>query len=150
MAFATTTTTMSSSPKGTKPVSSCGLIHATIDKLSPSADSGASFEFWYLYSRINENAAPRGIEGDDDKMHIIFQNIDTTAFSLMQNTWNAIQLAARLVDAPPNELHTEAFVDEAKDVAARLQTPITIIQGKELEEQGFGGIYGVEKASQAP
>lgn len=63
------------------------------------------------------------------------------------HTSEGIQLAARLVDSPPNELHTDAFIQEAKDVAAAVSAKILIIQGKDLEAQGFGGLYGVGKAA---
>ncbi|KUF90743.1 hypothetical protein AM588_10002847 [Phytophthora nicotianae] len=60
---------------------------------------------------------------------------------------DAIQLATRLVDAPPNELHSDAFIAEARAVAQRTNSKITVIQGEELRENGFGGIYGVGKAA---
>jgi hypothetical protein len=33
---------------------------------------------------------------------------------VLENSKYGIQLAARIVDAPPNEMHTDAFVDEVK------------------------------------
>lgn len=65
-----------------------------------------------------------------------------------------IQLAARLVDTPPNVLHTSAFVEEAMAVARGLGdvagVTVKVIRGEELAEQGFGGIYGVGKAAVEP
>lgn len=78
-------------------------------------------------------------------------------------TWNSvrtdlavaaegIQLAARLVDTPPNILHSSAFVDEAMLVAHALGRGVSVkvIQGEDLAAQGFGGIYGVGKAAAKP
>jgi probable aminopeptidase NPEPL1 len=66
----------------------------------------------------------------------------------VQNTVDNIRLAQRLVDAPPNVLHTDAYVAECREVAARLGCKINVIQGKDLEAQGFGGLWGVGKASE--
>lgn len=63
-----------------------------------------------------------------------------------------IQLAARLVDTPPNVLSTTAFVEEAVAVARGLSpsVQVKVIRGDDLEAQGFGGIYGVGKAAMEP
>jgi probable aminopeptidase NPEPL1 len=60
---------------------------------------------------------------------------------------DAVRLAARLVDMPPNLLHTEAFAEEAKQLAERVGAEFTLIQGRDLERQGFGGLWGVGKAA---
>jgi leucyl aminopeptidase len=39
-----------------------------------------------------------------------------------------VRLAARLVDMPPNELHTDALVDEAVKVAKAVGATVTIIR----------------------
>ncbi|CAN0572879.1 unnamed protein product, partial [Ectocarpus sp. 12 AP-2014] len=64
-----------------------------------------------------------------------------------------IQLAARLVDTPPNVLSTTAFIEEALAVARGLppsMCAVKVIRGDELEAQGFGGLYGVGKAAVEP
>ncbi len=68
-----------------------------------------------------------------------------------------IQLAARLVDAPPNEMHTDAMVEEAGQVLHRLKqlktqdrVSVRVIRGEELKDKGFGGLYGVGKAAVNP
>ncbi|CAN0298706.1 unnamed protein product, partial [Hapterophycus canaliculatus] len=64
-----------------------------------------------------------------------------------------IQLAARLVDTPPNILSTSAFVEEAMSIARCLPPStcaVKVIRGEDLEEQGFGGLYGVGKAAVEP
>lgn len=68
-------------------------------------------------------------------------------------TAEGIRLAARLVDTPPNFLHTSAFVKEAMAVAEALKhhdVVTKIIRGKDLADQGFGGLYGVGMAAIEP
>uniref|UniRef100_M4BQQ9 Cytosol aminopeptidase domain-containing protein n=1 Tax=Hyaloperonospora arabidopsidis (strain Emoy2) TaxID=559515 RepID=M4BQQ9_HYAAE len=83
-----------------------------------------------------------------DRLHVVYETpLTRNEETLVQHTADAIQLAARLVDAPPNELHSDAFIAEAQAVAARTSSRTTIVQGEELRKQGFGGIYGVGKAA---
>lgn len=59
-----------------------------------------------------------------------------------------IRLAQKLVDTPPNILHTDAYVDICTELAAKLNVNINVIKGLDLEKQGFGGLYGVGKAAE--
>ena len=66
-----------------------------------------------------------------------------------------VRYSARLHDIPTNELHCSAFVAEAHEMVKRLKAEghnvtIEVIEGKELEKRGFGGIYGVGKAAVFP
>ena len=65
---------------------------------------------------------------------------------------DGIRLTRRLVDAPCNDLHTEAFVEEALASVKGLGGDVStrVIKGKELESKGFGGIYGVGQAAIHP
>ncbi len=60
------------------------------------------------------------------------------------------RFAARLVDMPTNELSTNAFVDLARETAAKLNTEVMVIEGESLAHAGFGGIWGVGKAATDP
>ena len=67
----------------------------------------------------------------------------------------AVRMAARLVDAPPDELDTSAFVDEAREVAARLKTAgrevsVEVIEGEDLRDKGYGALWAVGKAAEKP
>ncbi|DBA01937.1 TPA: hypothetical protein N0F65_006670 [Lagenidium giganteum] len=87
----------------------------------------------------------------DDQLEVVYEHaLSDAEQALIKHTANGIQLASRLVDAPPNEFHTDAFVAEAHRVAKRTGSKITVIRGEELRDQGFGGIYGVGKASSHP
>jgi hypothetical protein len=67
-----------------------------------------------------------------------------------------IQLTRRLVDAPCSELHTTAFKEQALAVCQDLTNALQangagtvttkVIEGEDLDKQGFGGLYGVGKA----
>merc|ERR1712223_838727 len=59
----------------------------------------------------------------------------------------AIQLSARIVDTPCNEMHTDAFIAEVRQIGSELGITPLVIQGEDLANQGFGGIYGVGKAA---
>ena len=67
----------------------------------------------------------------------------------------AVRMAARLVDMPPDELDTTAFVGEAKAVAARLQAAgcevsVEVIEGEDLRDKGYGALWAVGKAAEKP
>ncbi|KAL3918416.1 MAG: hypothetical protein SGILL_004245 [Bacillariaceae sp.] len=62
-----------------------------------------------------------------------------------------VQLARRLVDAPCNELDTKAFMEQAKAVVHGLKhVSMNVIRGKDLEAQGYGGLFSVGKAAVEP
>lgn len=61
-----------------------------------------------------------------------------------------IRLAAKIVDMPCNEMNVSHFVAEVEAIGAELGITPLIIRGEELNEKGFGGIYGVGKAATAP
>merc|ERR1719454_2403347 len=85
-------------------------------------------------------------DGDDVKP----ANLTKEDIKCLDSSCEAIQLTSRLVDAPCNEMHTDAFTAEAAQVARELGITPTIIRGEELRDRGFGGIWGVGKASVHP
>ncbi|KAF0685368.1 Aste57867_22727 [Aphanomyces stellatus] len=86
-----------------------------------------------------------------DNVTVVFDAaVDAATIKLLNATATGIHLTQRLVDAPPNELNTDTFTAEARAVAARTQSEILVIRGEELNDKGFGGIYGVGKASEHP
>ena len=44
-------------------------------------------------------------------------------------------------------MHTDGFIEEAKKVGQELGIKPLVIQGEDLNNQGFGGIYGVGKGA---
>mmetsp|Transcript_75568 Transcript_75568/g.122745 ORF Transcript_75568/g.122745 Transcript_75568/m.122745 type:complete len:503 (-) Transcript_75568:224-1732(-) len=65
-----------------------------------------------------------------------------------------IRLAQRLVDAPPNIMHTDAMLEECYALAACPvpdgKVSIKVIRGEELRDQGFGGLWNVGMAAPKP
>jgi len=66
----------------------------------------------------------------------------------VSGTATGIRLCQRLVDAPPNELHVTSYVAECLAAAEAVGAAVTVIRGEELRDRGFGGIWGVGKASE--
>ncbi|KAI9293232.1 peptidase M17, leucyl aminopeptidase [Neoconidiobolus thromboides FSU 785] len=59
-----------------------------------------------------------------------------------------IRLAARLSDMPCSELNTNTYIEEVKAAIKGLDNvKLEIIQGEELNQRGFGGLWGVGKAA---
>lgn len=83
-----------------------------------------------------------------DQLEVVYSEpLSEREKTLLSHTAAGIQLASRLTDAPPNELHADTFVAEALRVAKRTNATAVVIQGEELNARGFGGIYGVGKAA---
>ena len=58
-----------------------------------------------------------------------------------------VRLAQQLTDAAPNDLSTRDFADIVRADAERLGYSIKVIEGEELRENGFGGLWNVGKAA---
>ena len=61
---------------------------------------------------------------------------------------DAVRLACRLVDTPPNALGVDAFVAECEQVAARHSAAIRVLRMDALAAGGFGGLVAVGKAAE--
>lgn len=83
----------------------------------------------------------------DDGIH---SELTPEELGSLQHAALGIRLAARIVDAPCNEMNVDHFLEEIKSVGASLNLTPTIIRGEELQEHGMGGIYGVGKAASVP
>eukprot|EP00095_Tigriopus_kingsejongensis_P003277 maker-scaffold675_size187964-snap-gene-0.33 protein:Tk03277 transcript:maker-scaffold675_size187964-snap-gene-0.33-mRNA-1 annotation:"probable aminopeptidase npepl1" len=75
------------------------------------------------------------------------KKVSAKELTVLEHAAYGIHLAAQIVDTPCNEMHTDAFLDLIRDVAQKTGSKCTVIQGEELNERGFGGIYGVGKAA---
>ncbi|XP_074644678.1 putative aminopeptidase NPEPL1 isoform X2 [Tubulanus polymorphus] len=69
---------------------------------------------------------------------------------LLHDAAHGIRLAAKIVDMPCSEMNTDAFLEEVKLVGTILGITPKIIRGKELDDQGFGGLFSVGKAAVHP
>eukprot|EP00128_Syssomonas_multiformis_P000869 Colp12_sorted_trinity150504_noHs@1533 len=98
-----------------------------------------------LQISLFHSSGQRFVSSDD-----VGQPLD--AFLLRLNAAaKAVRQTAAYVDMPCNELHAGTFVEEARRIAQGLHNvSIEVVQGEELQERGFGGIYGVGKAATNP
>lgn len=88
-----------------------------------------------------------------DGESVVPLDLSSSDVNLLQDSCSSIQLTAKIVDMPTNEMNTTRFVAEVRRVEEELAefgVTSTIIQGKDLKELGLGGIYGVGKAAVHP
>lgn len=88
-------------------------------------------------------------------VEIISQDGQKVDVKHLQRLSDAVRNCARLVDTPASELSTKAYVAEATKVFDGLKkagkpVELKIIQGEELRDGGFGGLWGVGKAAPFP
>jgi len=112
-----------------------------------------------LYSKKTKDGKPV-VEGDEREVCVSFLDndgadaaTDDESLHSCQVAAEAVRLAGRLVDAPPEELTTARFAEYCQRAANVLGTntssvSITEIIGDELQEKGYGGLYGVGKAAE--
>lgn len=88
------------------------------------------------------------------RVHVVVVGERTCSMEHIVSSLNdisfSVRMAAQIVDMPCNFMNTTAFVNEACTVAQDLGIKPTVIKGEELKTRGFGGIYGVGKASTEP
>jgi probable aminopeptidase NPEPL1 len=85
----------------------------------------------------------------DDAGSVLTTKEDATRAALA--AVEGVQLATRLVDTPPEELTTDVYAEECRQLADQLEgVTMTEIVGEELNQKGYGGIYGVGRAATSP
>lgn len=113
------------------------------------------------YSRVGDQDVPMKNAGDNSVVSIEFiiiekdgsvsgTPLDASDISCLEVVAKGVQLAARIVDTPCNEMNVSHFIEEAEKIGAELNIKPLVIRGEELRERGFGGIYGVGKAAAVP
>ena len=63
---------------------------------------------------------------------------------------NNVQISMRLIDAPTNLVDTVTFPEIASAMGKKMGFDFSVIEGEDLREQGYGGMYGVGKAAEFP
>ena len=76
--------------------------------------------------------------------------IDAQGVAKLQHAADAVRLAARLVELPTAELHTDAFVSEARAQAHSVGAHFKVLQGDAVSKAGLGGLWGVGRAAMRP
>ncbi|KAI9208231.1 uncharacterized protein BJ171DRAFT_490715 [Polychytrium aggregatum] len=94
-------------------------------------------------------------KSSDRKIHVELRTVDGSSVdnARIQIISNGVRFASRLVDTTPFELNTDTYLEEVKAVHARLAShgvELTIIRDRELEQGGFGGLWGVGKGADHP
>lgn len=90
-------------------------------------------------------------------IQFIVENQDTVDMLELQVLGDGVRQTQLLMDLPCSELNTSHFVQRAKDLVVSLndgashsKATIKIISGQELDDQHFGGIFGVGKGATNP
>lgn len=101
---------------------------------------------WHPYNKKSKKAAPRTVF-----IQFYVENGDQVDLNELQVVANGIKQTQRLMDTPCSELRVSDFVKEAQALKERIPgIGIQVISGKALDEQKFGGIYGVGKGASDP
>jgi len=72
---------------------------------------------------------------------------DANELERLQIAAEEVRYAARLVDMPTAELHTESFTELARQSATMLGADVSVLEGESLAHAGLGGLWGVGKAA---
>eukprot|EP00743_Colponemidia_sp_Colp-15_P000753 GILK01000832.1.p1 GENE.GILK01000832.1~~GILK01000832.1.p1 ORF type:complete len:509 (-),score=89.62 GILK01000832.1:164-1510(-) len=124
------------------------IIAIVSDKIYARSVAVAIARAFPLYSMKSTAAGGQVISA-----HITFKSGESLTEQDCQHfnqVADAVRFAGSLVDTPPNELNPVTFTDIALEIAGRLNVATTVIRGEELRDRGFGGLWGVGKASPAP
>jgi len=134
--------------------SKCTVILQPSDKSYAFAQAVAVARAFPKYStKTAWSAAPK----ECDVTVLVDADVTANDIAEMEFCADGVRSAAALVDMPPNILHTDAYVDKCEEVVASLQPVVTArgdkvtiecIRGADLEKRGFGGLWGVGKASE--
>lgn len=108
-----------------------------------------------LYSRkSNQMSSPSTVNVEfiivDEDDTISKVPLTAEEIEALEASARGIRLAARIVDAPCNDMNVSQFLEEMNVIATDLGIKPLIIRGEELKTRGFGGIYGVGKAAVDP
>ena len=87
--------------------------------------------------------------GEPQRVRLAFFGTELTGEQLdaLQVIAEEVRYAARLVDMPAAELHTESFTELARQTATLLGTEVSVLEGETLAHAGLGGLWGVGKAA---
>nr|CAD7416929.1 unnamed protein product [Timema poppensis] len=118
----------------------------TTNNLSASTKT-ATVQVHFVLLASSDDAGSMAVSNGTAEGELVLGEADV---ELLKNAAMAVRLAARIVDTPCNEMNVDTFVQEVLTVGQALGVKSTVIRGEELNERGFGGIYGVGKAALVP
>ncbi|GMH87498.1 hypothetical protein TrVE_jg11597 [Triparma verrucosa] len=149
-----TSTLSPKAPKGTKKVNLTFIAENVSDASAIAAAAAKSFPVFKHTKKSSEED-----KGSDAKPKVTHNVRFATSSGLLEckniyknakKTADAVALAARIVDTPPNMMNVSEFINEAEGVVDRLGdhgVKMEVIRGEELKEKGYGGLWNVGKAA---
>jgi probable aminopeptidase NPEPL1 len=131
------------------------LIVIVCERKNSIASACAVARSFPLYSQktSEKKSTPRNVTvsfvfTDDPKNTANTPNKEETfAFNTLAQS---VRLTAKIIDTPCADMTTDHFLEEVKIVCKKLNIEPLVIEGEELNKQGFGGLYNVGKAAVAP
>ena len=81
------------------------------------------------------------------RLSFLGSGVEKDELETLQIYADEVRFAARLVDMPTAELHTESFVELARQSATMLGADVSVLEGESLAHAGLGGLWGVGKAA---
>lgn len=138
---------------GSKVVSSLGLI-------SPEAalvgHALGGYRFAGFKGASAKDAASQDAAGQDDAaasdspvtITVLAREADADLLAQAQVDAAAVALARDFVNTPANFLYPETYANTIREIAEAVGLGVEILDEKELEEKGYGGIVGVGKGSE--
>ncbi|QQE49997.1 leucyl aminopeptidase [Corynebacterium urealyticum] len=138
---------------GSKIVSSLGLI-------SPEAalvgHALGGYRFAGFKGASAKDAASQDAAGQDDAaasdspvtITVLAREADAALLAQAQVDAAAVALARDFVNTPANFLYPETYANTIREIAEAVGLGVEILDEKELEEKGYGGIVGVGKGSE--
>ena len=133
---------------GSKVVSSLGLI-------SPEAALVGHALGGYRFAGF-KGASAKDAAGQDDAaasdspvtITVLAREADAALLAQAQVDAAAVALARDFVNTPANFLYPETYANTIREIAEAVGLGVEILDEKELEEKGYGGIVGVGKGSE--
>ena len=137
---------------GTKVVSSLGLI-------SPEAalvgHALGGYRFAGFKGASAKDAAGQDVSAKDDDasdspatITVLAREADAALLAQAQVDAAAVALARDFVNTPANFLYPETYANTIREIAEAVGLGVEILDEKELEDKGYGGIVGVGKGSE--
>ncbi|KAG4101362.1 hypothetical protein H8356DRAFT_1656821 [Neocallimastix lanati (nom. inval.)] len=127
-------------------------VVALIDNADQARSIGAAIS--RKYPLYNRKTGGKNIKRTIVVNYVVNDNTKVD-YEEIQVVSNAIRFASRLGDTPAEDMNPVQVVKESEEVISRLkklnkEVNINVIKGEELQNLGFGGIYGVGKGSKFP
>ena len=130
---------------GSKVVSSLGLI-------SPEPALVGHALGGYRFAGFKGASAKDGDDADASDspatITVLAREADAALLAQAQVDAAAVALARDFVNTPANFLYPETYANTIREIAEAVGLGVEILDEKELEEKGYGGIVGVGKGSE--